>query len=150
MGCCRLKSGLFNWYVIVVISDVFGHHHADLQSVTPALAHDCSVNYSTAPRPKRRGFKLEKKSRKGCDRLEKKTTLLLIALCYGGIGPAALSFLRSLTCLEQRQHETDRTWLDQTSMLMYQPTLNLEHLYLFFLRDKPMWPLVFLKMATFF
>ncbi len=72
----RLKSGLFNQYVIVVMSEVFGHNHADLQSVTPALAHDRSVNYSTAPRPKRRGFKLEKFLRKGCDRLEKKTSLL--------------------------------------------------------------------------
>ena len=76
VGGRRLKSGLFNWYVIVGISEVFGHNHADLQSVTPALAYDRSVNYSTATRPKRRGFKLEKKSRKGCDRLEKKTSLL--------------------------------------------------------------------------
>jgi hypothetical protein len=43
------------------------------QEVTRALAHDCSVNYSTAPRPKRRGFKLEKNSRKGCGRLVNKT-----------------------------------------------------------------------------
>ncbi len=74
MGGHRLKSGLFSRYVIVGISDVFGHNHADLQSVTPALAHDPSVNYSTAPRPKRRGFKFEKNSRKGCDRFEKKTS----------------------------------------------------------------------------
>jgi hypothetical protein len=60
VGGRRLKSGLFNWYVIFGISEVFGHNHADLQSVTPALAHDPSVNYSTAPRPKRRGFKFEK------------------------------------------------------------------------------------------
>ncbi len=74
VGGSRPKSGLFNRYVIVGISEVFGHNHADLQSVTPALAHDCSANNSTAPRPKRRGFKLEKNSRKGCDRLEKKTS----------------------------------------------------------------------------
>ncbi len=62
VGCRRLKSGLFNRYVIVGISEVFGHNHADLQSVTPALAHDPSVNYSTAPRPKRCRFKFEKNS----------------------------------------------------------------------------------------
>ncbi len=77
MGGRRLKSKLFNRYVIVGISEKFGHNHADLQSVTPALAHDRSVNYSMALRPKRRGFKLEKNSRKRCDRLEKKTSLLL-------------------------------------------------------------------------
>ncbi len=73
MGGLGLKSGLFNGYVIVGISEVFEHNHADFQSVTPARAHDRSVNYSTAPRPKRSGFKLEKNSRKGCGRLEKKT-----------------------------------------------------------------------------
>ncbi len=46
------------------------------QYVTPALAHDPSVNYSTAPRPKRRRFKFEKNSRNGCDRFEKKTSWL--------------------------------------------------------------------------
>jgi hypothetical protein len=60
VGGSRLKSELFNRYVFVGISEVFGHNHADLQSVTPALAHDHSVNYSTAQRPKRRGFKFEK------------------------------------------------------------------------------------------
>ena len=73
MGGSRLKSGLFNQNVIVWISEVFGHNHADLQSVTPALAHDRSVNYSSAQHPKRRGFKFEKYSRKGCDTFEKKT-----------------------------------------------------------------------------
>ncbi len=77
VGGSRLKSGLFNRYVIVGISEVFGHNHADHQPVTQALAHDPSVNYSTAPRPTRRGFKFEKKSRKGCDRFEKKPSGLL-------------------------------------------------------------------------
>ena len=72
VGGRRLKSGLFNRYVIVGISEVFGHNHADLQSVTLALAHCRFVNYSTAPRPKRRRFKFEKNSRKGCDTFEKK------------------------------------------------------------------------------
>ena len=76
VGGCRLKSGLFNRYVIVGISEVFGHNHADLQSVTPALAHDRSVNYSTARRPNRRGFKFEKNLRKGCDSFEEKTSRL--------------------------------------------------------------------------
>jgi hypothetical protein len=39
--------------------EVFRHNHTDLQSVTQAFAHDPSVNYSTAQRPKRRGFKFE-------------------------------------------------------------------------------------------
>jgi hypothetical protein len=65
---------LFNRYEFVGISEVFGHNHADHGSVTPALAHDPSVNYSTVLRPKRRGFKFEKNSRKGCDTFEKKTT----------------------------------------------------------------------------
>ncbi len=68
VGCRRLKSGLFNRYVIVGISDVFGHNHADLQSVTPALAHDPSVNYSTAPHPKRRGLKRRIQVRKKIDK----------------------------------------------------------------------------------
>jgi hypothetical protein len=67
-----LKSGLFNRYVIVVISELFRNNHAHHQSVTQALAHDSSINYSTAPRPKGRGFKFEKNSRKGCDTFEKK------------------------------------------------------------------------------
>jgi hypothetical protein len=79
MGDRRLKSGLFNRYVIVGISEVFGNNHADHHSVTSALAHDCSVNYSSAPRPKRRGFKFEKKLRKGCDTIEEKT---FQTLCY--------------------------------------------------------------------
>ncbi len=87
VGGRRLKSGLFNRYVIVGISEVFGHNHADLQSVTPALAHDSSVNYSTAPLPKRRGSKLKKNSRKGCDRLEKKTFLLLSTRIVDGPTP---------------------------------------------------------------
>jgi hypothetical protein len=73
VGGRRLKCGLSNRYVIVVISELFQNNHADLQSVTPALAHDPSVNYSTAQRPKRRGFKFEKNSRKGCDTFEEKT-----------------------------------------------------------------------------
>ncbi len=77
VGGRRLKSGLFNRYVIVVISELFRHNHADRQSVTPVLAHDPSVHYSTAPRPKRSGFKYEKNSRKGCDTFEKKTSGLL-------------------------------------------------------------------------
>jgi hypothetical protein len=68
----KCHCGLFNRYVIVGISEVFGHNQADLQSVTPALAHDPPVNHSTAPRPKHRGFKFDKNSRKGCDRFEKK------------------------------------------------------------------------------
>jgi hypothetical protein len=73
VGGRRLKSGLFNRYVIVGISDLFGNNHADLQSVTPALAHDTSVKYSTAQHPNRRRFKFDKNLRKGCDRFEKKT-----------------------------------------------------------------------------
>ncbi len=46
VGNRRLKSGLFNWYVIVGILEVFGHNHADLQSVTPALAHDRRITHS--------------------------------------------------------------------------------------------------------
>jgi hypothetical protein len=38
------------------------------------LAHDCSVIYSTGPRPKRRWLKFKKKSRKGCDTFWKKTS----------------------------------------------------------------------------
>ncbi len=81
VGGRRPKSALFNRYAIVGISEVFGHNHADLQSVTPALAHDPSVNYRTAPRPKRRGFKFEKNSRKGCDSFEKITSRLRSNLC---------------------------------------------------------------------
>jgi hypothetical protein len=64
---------LFNRYVIVVVSELFRNRHADFQSVTQALAHDCSVNHSTAPRPQRCGFKFENNSRKWCDTFEKKT-----------------------------------------------------------------------------
>jgi hypothetical protein len=73
VGGSRLKSGLFNLYVIDVISELFQKNHADLQSVTQALAHDRSVNYSMAQHPKRCGFKFEENSRKGCDTFEKKT-----------------------------------------------------------------------------
>jgi hypothetical protein len=61
-----------NLYVIVGISEMFENIHDDHHSVTPALAHGRSVNYSTAPRPKRRGFEFEKKSKKLCDTFEKK------------------------------------------------------------------------------
>ncbi len=81
---------------------MFGHNHADLQSVTPALAHDPSVNYSTARHPKRRGFKFEKILRKGCDRFEKKTSGLRYCSCCGpamieveakeSVGPARVVF----------------------------------------------------------
>ncbi len=37
---CRLKSGLFNRYVIVGISEAFGVNYAGHQKATPALAHD--------------------------------------------------------------------------------------------------------------
>ncbi len=70
----RLKSGLFNRYVIVGISELFGNNHADHHSVTLALAHDRSVNYSTAQSPKRRGFKFEKNSRKLCGTFQEKTS----------------------------------------------------------------------------
>ncbi len=76
MGGRRLKCGLFDRYVIVGISEVFGHSHADLQSVTPALAHDPSVNYRTAPRPKRRGFKFEKSSSKRMRQTREKNVLV--------------------------------------------------------------------------
>ncbi len=46
LGGRLLKSGLFNLYVIVGISEVFGHNHADLQSVTPALAHAIIARHS--------------------------------------------------------------------------------------------------------
>jgi hypothetical protein len=59
----------------------FGGVRRRHQEVTRVLAHDCSVNYSTAPRPKRRGFKFEKNSRKLCDRLEKKTSWLPDLTC---------------------------------------------------------------------
>ncbi len=65
---------LFNRYEIVGISEVLGNNHADHQSVTPGLAHDSSVNYITAQRPKRREFKFEKDSKKICDTFEKKTS----------------------------------------------------------------------------
>jgi hypothetical protein len=85
VGGRRLKSGLFNRFVIVGILEVFGHNHAVLQSVTQALAHDPSVNNSMAPRPKRRGFKLEKNSRKGCDSFEKKRLGHLISFLITGL-----------------------------------------------------------------
>jgi hypothetical protein len=71
VGGHRLKDGLFNRYVIVVILEFFRKTHAHLQSVTPALAHDPAVNYSTAPRPKRRGFKFEKNREKDATRSRK-------------------------------------------------------------------------------
>ncbi len=59
------------------------------QKVTRALAHDrsSSVNYSMALRPKCRGFKFEKKSRKGCDRFENRDkTSGLWSQCSGKHG----------------------------------------------------------------
>jgi hypothetical protein len=72
VGGRRLKSWLFNRYVIVVILEVFGHNHTDLQPVTPALAHDRSVNYRTAPDSKRRGFSSRKIREKGATDSRKK------------------------------------------------------------------------------
>ncbi len=71
-ACGLPQSGLFSRYVIVVISELFQNNHAHLQSVTQAWPHDPSANYRTAPRPKCRGFKFEKHSRKGCDTFERK------------------------------------------------------------------------------
>jgi hypothetical protein len=51
VGGSQLKSGLFNQYVIVGISEKFGDNHAGHRKVTPALAHDRSYNYSSAQRP---------------------------------------------------------------------------------------------------
>jgi hypothetical protein len=86
-----MKSELFNRYVLVGISEKFGHNHTDLQSVTQALAHDPSVNYSTAQRPKRRGFKFEKNREKDATGSRKK--LLGYGLAPAGWHPAARQVL---------------------------------------------------------
>ncbi len=117
--------------VIVRISEVFRHNHADLQSVTPGLAHDWFVNYSTAPRSKRRGFKLEKNSIKGCDRLEKKTSLLPVHTILYCLVPGVLDSRCYTSNLEARPHSdpahTACTWSHlssnvQLGIMIWNPT----------------------------
>jgi hypothetical protein len=72
VGGRRLKSGLFYRYVIVEISEALGDNHSGHKNVTPALAHDRSDNYSSAPCPESRVFKFEENSKKGCYSFEKK------------------------------------------------------------------------------
>jgi hypothetical protein len=86
---------------------VFGNNHADHHSVTQALAHDSSVKYSTAQRPKRSGFEFEKKSRNYATRLEKNR------LRHIGAAAAALQQLSTAkdgcSCLCcQRQWESNQ------------------------------------------
>jgi hypothetical protein len=69
-------------YGIVGILEAFGISHAGHEKVTPALAHDCSDNCSSAQRPELRVVKFEKNSRKGYDSFENKMSFLL-KVCFG-------------------------------------------------------------------
>jgi hypothetical protein len=93
------EKWLVNRYEIVVISELFRNNHAHHQSVTQALAHDPFVSYSLAPRPKRHGFKFEKKSRKLCDRFEKKRFRHnQTSAFFADFGTKTFSVYRSCAC----------------------------------------------------